>query len=219
MQARIPVMFFRSTVSAMLALICISTAARALAAPAPEFTMTASNVSVSIRGSGVSNITLTSVNGYTGTVGVICTNPGGDAVLFVLPNCMYPQQTLLVPANGSVIATVVFNPPAGVNASNEGYPAPHHPRQPHSSPVETAALGALLLRVGFRKKYRSWSAANRLLPLALLSVSSLIALTGCAGHGGLAMTPGNYQYAIQATSLTGGPITTVTATIKVSVNQ
>jgi hypothetical protein len=54
-------------------------AATASAAPAPTFTVTATNVTLPPGAtSALSQITVTSVNGYTGTVAITCQYSGGD---------------------------------------------------------------------------------------------------------------------------------------------
>jgi len=87
--------------------------APALAAT-PAFTFTASNVTMSSTASsgvGSSSVTLTSVNGYTGTVGVNCNAPAPPTGTKV-PICDFggPAWQLIDPltANQTVTGTIVF---------------------------------------------------------------------------------------------------------------
>src|ERR1039458_5227636 len=86
--------------------------AQAVLAAAPAFTLTATNVTMAGHGSGTSQFTLTSVNGFTGTVGVSCSGPDANLLPdLVLPSCDHPGQLLVVPANGSASGTMNFYPP------------------------------------------------------------------------------------------------------------
>ncbi len=87
-------------------------AAQALAAATPSFTIAASNVTVPGQGSASGQFTLTSVNGFTGQVGVTCTGPDSNLLPdLVLPSCDHPVQNYTIPANGSVAGTMGFYPP------------------------------------------------------------------------------------------------------------
>jgi hypothetical protein len=202
--------------SLMRVLPLAASAQTPLAAPTPQFTLTATNVSVSDTGSGVSNITLTSLNGFTGTVGVSCSAPTTLATVLVLPNCTFPVKSLLVPANGSVTGTLPFVPPSNVTAS-----AANRQRQPAiPAPLKAAVVAACLLGLGFRKRFPFQGKSGRwmgsiTLATATLGLTSLMTLTGCIGRGGLAMSPGTYSYVIQAAN--GVPA--VTTFIQVTVNR
>ena len=172
-----------------LASLALFTVRNASAATSPGFTITASNVSVSDTGSGSSSYTVTSVDGFTGKVGVSCFAPEIDGSL-AIPNCDVPEQFLTIPANGSASGKMPFTPPSNVNAKNQG--------GDRRRPAGPLAAGALML-AGFaaaRRRMR-WNRTISALALCTGLLAGLSA-TGCGGHGGLAMAPGTYTYTIQA---------------------
>ena len=187
--------------------LALLAAGDAAAAPSPGFTITASNVSVSDTGSGSSSYTVTSVDGFTGKVGVSCFQPEINGAL-AIPNCDVPEQFLTIPANGSASGTMPFTPPSNVTAKNHG-----GERQRPAGPL---AAGTLML-AGFaaaRRRLR-WSRALSALALCAGLFSGLTA-TGCGGHGGLAMAPGTYSYQIQAV---GPGLKTASTYITVTVHS
>jgi hypothetical protein len=226
MQTRKLALPISSAILSMAALLLPASTPTALAqiepaasTPTPQFTITATNVSVSVTGSGVSNVTLTSLNGFTGQVGVSCSGPS-NAFPLVLPNCTFPSLNLTVPANGSVTGKLPFVPPSNVTAS-AGHPSAHPSAPAIPAPVKATIVLASLLGIRFRRRFQFQNSANRLLGFAILAATtlgaaSLITFTGCIGHGGLAMSPGTYYYTIQATN---GTLTPTTTTIKVTVNR
>ena len=187
--------------------LALSADGDAAAATSPGFTITASNVSVSDTGSGSSSYTVTSVDGFTGKVGVSCFAPGINGSL-AIPDCDVPEQFLTIPANGSASGTMPFTPPTNVSAKNDG--------KDNRRPAGPLAAGAMVL-AGFaaaRRRLR-W---NRTLSALALCAGLLAGLTatGCGGHGGLAMAPGTYTYQIQAV---GPGLKTASAYIKVTVRS
>lgn len=155
------------------------------ATPPPGFTVTATNVTLSGQGSGTSQFTLTSVQGYADT-GVIvkCTGPNPNLLPFVvIPACSIPEPIVNIPAGGSISGTINFFPPwtATQASSRRAWP-----------------LGATLVAgvglIAFRrwKRIRKWFA----IIAGMLFLFLLSGLTSCGGQGGLAMTPGIYTFVI-----------------------
>jgi hypothetical protein len=158
------------------------------ATPAPGFTVKATDLSLSGQGSGTSQFTLTSVQGYADT-GVIvkCTGPNPNLLPFVvLPECSIPEPIVNIPAGGSVSGTINFFPPwtATQASSRRAWPL-------------TGTFVAGIGLMGFRR----WKRLGRRFATAaaILSLIVLTGVTGCVGHGGLAMTPGIYTFVISGT--------------------
>ena len=197
--ALLPAIFLTS-----LALFSVRNAS---AATSPGFTIAASNVSVSDTGSGKSSYTVTSVDGFTGQVGVSCFAPEINGAL-AIPSCDVPEQFLTLTANGSVKGTMPFTPPTNVTAKNQG--------GNRRKPAGPLAAGAMIL-AGFaaaRRRMR-WSRTISALALSAGLLTGLSA-TGCGGHGGLAMAPGTYTYNIQAV---GPGLKVASANITVTVHS
>ncbi|MDR3753661.1 MAG: hypothetical protein P4K93_08410 [Terracidiphilus sp.] len=179
----------------------------------PSFTITATSVSLPGQGTGSSQITLTSVNGFAGTVGVSCYEPVvTNATEPVLPSCAEPVKNLVVPANGSVSGAILFYPPwetSHETASLFTRTKPHY-----SEPL----LGGVFIGCGLLG-WRLRKTLNRCGALVAAAVFclSLAGLVGCMGHGGLAMTPGTYAYTISGAST--GMTQTTTASVTVQCNS
>jgi len=172
------------------------------AAPTPGFTVTASNLTLSGQGSGTSQFTLTSVQGYSDT-GVIvrCTGPNPNLLPFVvIPECAIPEPIVKIPAGGSVSGTINFFPPwtARQASSRRTWPL-------------AGTLVAGICLIGFRrwKNLRGWFAVVA----AILSFFCFSGLVGCIGHGGLAMTPGAYTFVISGTGKISAS-TNISVTVK-----
>jgi hypothetical protein len=153
---------------------------------APTFTITATNASLSTTGTGSIPYTLTSVDGYIGTIIVKCEVPIVPAGVSI-PNCgNAPIVSYTLTAdqvvNGSFQLygnTVVT--PAGFSASRN--PA-----------LAIFFIVALLTVLTLRRK-----AAHRLtLPLFLVMLGALCCTTGC-GSAPRGFTPGTYTYVVSAT--------------------
>jgi len=174
-------------------------------AATPSFTVSASNVTMPTSGLGSIPITLTSVNGYTGTIIADCaaTNPPAGAKL---PACGFattePQYTLN--ANAVVAGHIDLM----------AYPVPaptsllHSPG--HGIVASMALASTLLLGLGFRRRAARWFA------LMLIAVGSLVGLAGIGACGGSSntLTPGIWPYLVTATDTTGASVsTTVSVTV------
>jgi len=164
----------------------------------PGFKIVAGNADLPGRGEGASQYTITSVNGFTGKVFVICNGP--DPNLYpdlIMPSCADPTQELTVPANGSVTGTMIFHPPWIDLSAHDASPftgdAPGLARG--SLPLLACAVVGVGL-LGRRKKLRSFL----VLTLAVTCLGLLAGTVGCIGSGGLQMTPGIYTFTLTGTS-------------------
>lgn len=164
------------------------------ATTAPGFKVTASNISLSGQSRGSSQYTLTSVNGFAGTVAVVCNGP--DPNLYpdlIMPSCAEPTQELVVPANGSISGSMLFYPPwEGVTGQLA------RPAKPGAAPLLAGAFAGLGL-LGLRKRAGSWIT----LLLGVVCLGTLAGAVGCLGGGGLQMTPGTYTYTLSGTTISG----------------
>jgi hypothetical protein len=189
----------------VLTVSLVFTGFTALAAT-PSFTITATNVAVSSStssGVGSSTFTLTSVNGYAGSVRVSCappTPPVGIKVPYCTggfpgPAAVPAQPPITLTADEVVTGTVPFyNAP--VPCSNPcPVSLPH--RDSHKLAQGIALAGALVLGFGFRRR------AARRLTLMLLAVGTLAGLAGISacGANNSVVTPGTYAYTITATDV------------------
>lgn len=200
----------RSRFFALLPVILLTSLAMlaerdAAAATKPGLKITASNVSLSDTGSGNSVYTITSVGGFAGKIGVSCYAPELDGSL-VIPSCDIPEQFVTVPANGSVSGKMPFTPPSTVTARNQ-----RGGKTRSSVPLAACAI----VLIGFAAaRRRRWNRA--LSPLVFLAaLFAGLTLTGCGGHGGLAMSHGTWGYSIVAGV---GEAVFATAYINVTVN-
>jgi len=207
-------------VAALLAFFAVFSIPNASAAtPSPSFTITAANVTMSTNtssGIGSSSFTLTSVNGYTGSIRVSCNLPTpvsgvnvpfcGDGVPAV-PAAIPVAPPITLTANESVIGAIAFynaNVPCG-NPCPVSLPRP----MSHGLSQGLALAGVFLFGLGSRRRARRW------LALIFLSLGSLVGIAGISACGGnnSVVTPGTYVYTISATDTT----TAVTVTTSVNV--
>jgi hypothetical protein len=197
----------------LAALILVNSGAPALAAT-PAFTVTANNVVMSSSASsglGSSAFTLTSVNGYTGTVGINCNPPTPPAGVNV-PYCGGGGGLAWAPyaltANQVKTGSIGF-----FNARVPCGPCPVSlPRRGGRGLAPGLALaGVLLLGFGFRRR------AQRRLMLILLAAGTLAGLAGISACGGdkSVVTPGTYTYTITAMDMSTN--VSVTTTVNVTV--
>jgi hypothetical protein len=174
-----------------------SAAALFAATPTPGFTIAATIVSVPGQGTSTSQLTVSSVDGFAGTVGVSCFAPNvANITEPVIPSCTEPIVNVVVPANGSTTGTMIFFPPWEINIYDPAS-LPVRRKPSHSEPMLAGILiGSAMLGWRIRRALNRGTA----LGVAVIFSSSLAALAGCMGQGGLAMTAGTYAYAISGTS-------------------
>lgn len=177
--------------------------------PTPTFTISATNVSLSGQGTATSQFTVTSVNGFSGQVGIVCSGPDPNLLPdLVLPSCSNPTQLVTVPANGTASGSMRFYPPW----ENQDEAMQNGRRSPRGAAPVLAGLfaGAGLLGLGLRRRLHGRLA----LVLCALGLGMLSGAIGCLGHGGLQMTPGTYGYTLSG----GGPAGVVSKNINVTVH-
>jgi hypothetical protein len=182
----------------LLAVSLALTGLPALAAT-PAFTIAATNVTMSSNtssGQGSSPFTLTSVDGYTGTVGVNCSNLNPPAGVRT-PLCDFggPAYPLVetLSANQVVTGNISF-----LNSLPPCNPCPVSlPRRvDHGLAPDLALAGALLLGFSFRRRAARW---RTLAFLALGVLAALMGISACASNN--AVTPGTYTYTISAVDM------------------
>jgi hypothetical protein len=159
--------------------------------PAPTFSITTSNVSLSTTGTGSIPYTVTAVNGYTGKVIVACqapTVPAGVNIPYcgTAPVVSYTLDPSVDPSHYPAVSGSF--PLYGNGPVTAGFTATHNPM------LAIFFIVALLSGLTLRRK-----AARRLtLPLCLVVLGALSCTTGCGTipHG---FTPGTYTYVVSAT--------------------
>jgi hypothetical protein len=200
---------------AFLALCSNLGGTRAFAAT-PSFTVSATNVTMPLsQGScnnsgctvqfGSSTFTLTSVNGYTGALQVICAvaSPPAGAML---PTCFQHGLMPALPANKTITGEILFLAP--------GQTPPPSPagflNRPGRAAASLALAATLLFGLGARRRAARWFT---IVLLALGALGGLAAISACGGNSN-SMTPGTYSYAITATDANGlSAATTISVTI------
>lgn len=181
-------------------------------APTPSFTIAASAITMPSSGTGLIPFTLTSVNGFAGTLNITCTPPnpaagvrepvcgGGSVTSFVL------AAKATVTGNASLMAYVYFPPKASSRLNIQ-------------RPVEGtnwALAGVLMLGFGLQRRRARWF-GNRA-SLLLLAGGMLIGLTGISAcsAGPETLTPGVYAYTVTATDQ-NDTSSSVSTTVQVTV--
>jgi len=181
-------------VASLLAFTVTFLGTNALAAT-PSFTITATDVTMSSNGSdgvGTSTTTLTSVNGYSGSVRVACNYPTLQAGV----KAPYCGGAVAVPpvalnANQVVTGSIGFYTCSGMTCPVS---LPRH-RAYGLQPV-LALAGTLLFGIGTRRRAARW------LTLTLIAaglLAGMAAIGACANN--TAMTPGTYTYTVAATDV------------------
>lgn len=177
-------------------------------AATPDFTITATNVVMTSHdssGTGSTTFTLTSVNGYTGSVQVTCdppTPPEGATIPYCGggPVSRAYNLTANETAKGGISFTNVPVPEAVVNRKSN---------ETHGKSIALGLAGLLFLGLRFRRNAARW------FTLVLLAVVTLAGLSGVVACGGSSsvVTPGTYTYAIKATDIN----TSVSVSTSISV--
>jgi hypothetical protein len=164
-------------------------------AATPYFTVSATNVTMSSsssNGTGLTTFTLTSVNGYSGSVAVYCAPKSAPAGA---------KQPL---CGGSTVAAaypVAPNAPASgsISFTNTPVPSPagllQHQDRAGTSGVALAMV--FLVGLGLRRRASRWIL---LVLLAVGTFTGLAPLEGCGGAGN-AVTPGTYPFDIEGSDI------------------
>ena len=173
---------------AVLVLLSGFFGATASAAAAPEFAITATNVSMPASGLGFTHYTVTAVP-MTGTLEVSCQYAGTNPEAKV-PICTYGPVHAPTPVNaGQTVTGMIYFYPSG-----SGIPADSQRRG--DAPVAGLALaGLLMLGIGVRRGARGWLALTMLLAGTLAGV---VGISACDGGSMSGMTPGTYAYTLTA---------------------
>lgn len=167
------------------------------AAPAPAFTISASNVTMPGGSAlGTSQFTLTSVNGYAGQVAVDCTYSGGDMSAKV-PTCYRgTSPNFNLTANQSAQgAFSLFPYGTAINYARQTSPQAHRGLVLAFLLFGACFLGALRRRTGG-------------IPALLFAAILLAGITSCGGNG----LSGTFPYTITATD------TKTTASVSASIS-
>jgi len=166
----------------------------------PSFTLTTGNVTVSTSGTASIPFTLTSVNGYIGTIVINCVAPTVPAGVSI-PDCIVPPNAVNcnptadnpLPPNicnlkANQAFTSNFSLIGNTTVVPAGFSASHNPA------LAIFFILALLSGLTLRRH----SARRLTLPLCLAALAALSCATGCgsAPHG---FTPGTYTYVVSAT--------------------
>lgn len=179
-------------------------------AATPSFTISASNITMPSSGTSSIPFTLTSVNGFAGSIaiGVTPPNPPAGTRLPYLeiggPVMSYPLT-----ANATVTGTI-----GTLSAIPVPLPVKLNLPKPtrHGERAIWSLAGAFMLGLGLR---RSRARATRL----LLALCMLIALTGIGACGGPpTLTPGTYTYTLSASTISASePSLSASTTVTVTV--
>jgi hypothetical protein len=173
----------------------------------PIFTISATNATMTSSGSngtGSSTFTLTSEDGYTGTIGIDC-YPTNEPAGAKLPYCggSLPPVGYTLKADAVVTGSLPF--------FNAAVPEPVSiPAGKSQAGPAALALAAVLLGLGFHRKAQRWLV---LVLLAVGMLTGLAAINGCGG-GNSVVTPGTYSYTVKAVDTNSN---VVTSTFNVTV--
>jgi hypothetical protein len=169
-----------------------------------EFTTSSQNLTVSSPGGTASDtLTLSSQDGFSGTVTLTCkVTYQGTGTAADPPTCSINPSQGQIAANGSLSAMLTVSTTAPSMSAN-------------SDPLRAAKIFTALLLIGFLPRRR-----RRKMFLIVLAVGLLGFAGGCGGHsnnGGGPSNPGtstgNYQVVVTATSATVTATTTISLTL------
>lgn len=173
----------------------------------PHFTIAATNVTMPSSGTGTIPFTLTSVDGFAGSVIVECGDPTVAAGVQI-PNCasVPVPAPIVLSAKGTATGSASLNAIEYVTAKDVGGPK----LRGHGG-VSWAMAGLMMLGLGFRRRRRFSG--------VLLAVGMMIGLTAMSGCGGPAtLTPGVYVYTLNAFETNvSNPVPEVSITVQVTV--
>jgi hypothetical protein len=179
----------------------------AVAQASPSFTISATNITMSTSDASIP-FTLTSIDGYAGSVTVGCKPPNVSAGVY-LPYCGLggaagSGSTVTLKANATVSGDMSLH--------TQPYPAAARLHLPgYAADAAWAFAGVFLLAFGSGRR------RIRRLSILLLSVgimAGLTWLTGCGGNNPNDLTPGTYIYTLNAVDANN---LTVSTTVKVTI--
>jgi hypothetical protein len=179
-----------------------TSAALALVVTEPSsFTVTPAVTALSLNtGASVTDsVTISSVNGFAGTVALSCSVTGGGTASE--PVCSLSPASVAVAAGGKVtaVATVSSTAQPAVRADNS-----------HGAAVGGAMFACLLCLIPFRRRR-----AIRALTALVVMFGGLAAISGCGSGGSLATaasgSAGTYTVTVTGTGAAAGSSSAVTA--------
>ena len=178
--------------------------------PVPSITISATNVTMPSSGSVAISFTLTSVNGFVGSVTVDCIAPTEPAGVKA-PFCedYGPVRAFPLTADGTATGSyeVVAIPPQTEPAARGAN------LWRHDEEASWALAGVLILGIGLQRK-RTRRFARVLLAIGGIGLTGM-GLSGCGGPPTL--TPGAYVFTLNATAILPalGPSASTTSTVTV----
>ena len=177
----------------------------------PSFTISASNITMPSNGTGSIPFTLTSVNGFVGTVHVTCVSPN-PPVGVREPYCDNPAPAV---ASAYVLTANATATGSSVILASAPLPTTVMLNLPkHGERAPWALAGALML--GFGIKRRKSRRSTRLLPvLGMLIGLTGIGISGCGSPKTL--TPGIYAYTLNASYVQNNTSLSASTTVNVTV--
>jgi hypothetical protein len=181
----------------------------------PTFSMLATAVTVSPGGPGSSTLTISSTDGYAGTVSLVCSATSSPTGAADIPTCTAAQTATLSPTASSGTVSVTVNS----TAASSGLVWPKvFPGNGWT--VGGGAVLALILFPWVPKRRRSWAA----LPMLAFALVLMGGLSACGGKGGggtttpnPGTTAGNYTITVIGVG-NDSARTTATTTFTLTVN-
>jgi hypothetical protein len=191
----------------VLIAMCAIGATHSLFGSTPEFSVAATNVTMPSKGDGISDITLTSLNGYSGQVALRCVFSGDRSLVDKVPSCDGgPVFAISLHANQSAKGELSFYPPGvAVPASRS------RTRQGATRPLLAGLALASLGLLGLRPRRRAW----RRFAVVALSLAGISTFVACGGSSSNSMPPGSYSYTINAIDIQNN--STVSTNILVNI--
>jgi len=179
--------------------------------PAPSFTISASNVTMPLSGTVAIPFTLTSVNGFAGSVSVLCSEGTVSGSMHEGPYCDQggPLMAYTLVANGTTTGSImiVAIPPNPVPLASKASVAGD------GRGASWAVACLLMLGLGSRSR-RSQRFLRATLAFGILVGLAGIGVCGCGGPPTL--TPGTYTFMLNATSV-ATPVLAASTTANVTV--
>jgi hypothetical protein len=179
-------------------------------AATPSFSISATNTTMPSSGFGSIQVTLTSIDGYTGSISTNCNplNPPPGARLPICGGPTSPPVYKLTP-NQTVTGSITLMP----YGDDLPLPASSLHRDGREFASGLALAGALLLGLRFRPP--DWRSLA-LTFFVLCVLGSLAGISACGGNANSnGMTPGTYLYTVTAGDINTGEYVTTNVAVRV----